>query len=113
LAGAALDAGVLVELAALVREPLELVLAVADEFEAFWTLGGGAGELKANWMGQLREHVRRGGWRGKVKPPGLLEHERHIERELGVGLPPGWSRHPGIKGAYLDEAGRTRKRARA
>lgn len=107
IAVAAFESGDLADLSEELEVPLDLLQAVAAEFEQYWRLGLKRHQRKQNWPGQLREHIRKGDWKGKVKPPGLLEHERFSE--TAGGPPPGWTPHPGIEGWWLDEHGASRR----
>jgi hypothetical protein len=47
----------------------------AREFVSFWTIGAGTGKKRRLWMRKLREDLRRAWREGKLRPPGILEHE--------------------------------------
>lgn len=57
LADRASESGVIAELAAQLRVSPDWARSVADEFVAFWVIGGGAGKRKTTWMRHLRQRI--------------------------------------------------------
>lgn len=56
--------------------PEDAVRAAVGEFAAYWTLGGGAGKTRRNWMARLRQRLHELGQQHKLgPPPGLVVHE--------------------------------------
>lgn len=72
---------VLAELSRALKQPIEVLRAGSEEFVAYWSIGGGAGRKKTRWMRLLREHLRRGAQEGRLKAPGLIEHEEQRAKE--------------------------------
>jgi hypothetical protein len=77
--------GTLVALAEKLAIPLESVRHEARQFEAYWTIGKGAGQRRTGWMGKLRQRVVEQHGRNELKPPGALEHaSRHGRGEAAI-----------------------------
>lgn len=51
-----------------------------QEFVTYWTIGKGMGRRKKFWMRELREDIRQAHERGRLKPPGMVEHEAFDDR---------------------------------
>lgn len=56
-----------------VSEPV--ILDAVREFVAYWTIGGGAGERRRNWLTKLRQRVHELAQQNKLKPEGAIAHE--------------------------------------
>lgn len=48
---------------------VEAVRLAINEFAAYWTIGGGSGKRRRNWMGRLRQRLHELGQQGKLGPP--------------------------------------------
>jgi hypothetical protein len=76
--------GLLVELAEKLGEPLAVIRDSAQEFVAYWTIGGGAQRKRSGWMRKLREHIRRAKLENRLRPPGAVEHIGWQRKERGL-----------------------------
>ncbi len=61
--------GILQEFAALAGIPVEPVRRQAEEFAGYWTIGGGAGKARRNWLGKLRQRLHELHAQGKLIDP--------------------------------------------
>ncbi len=98
--------GVFADLADKLRVAPESLRAEAKEYVDHFTLTA-PGERRNRWMTHLRRRLVSKAKAGELKSIGALEHER-LAPARG-GMPPGWSKHPAIPGAYLDDQGATRR----
>jgi len=68
--------GTLSAIAEKLSVPLESVRHEARQFEAYWTIGGGAGQRRTAWMGKLRQRIVEQHGKNELKPIGAVEHEQ-------------------------------------
>lgn len=75
LVARAVRAGVVSELADEYSTTIAAIEDALAEFVRYWTKGGGAGAVRADWMARARQRVKELHERGRLKAPGELEHE--------------------------------------
>lgn len=68
--------GTLAAVAEKLSVPIESVRHEARQFEAYWTIGKGAGQRRTGWMGRLRQRIVEQHGKNELKPVGAIQHER-------------------------------------
>jgi hypothetical protein len=68
-----------------------VILGSAEEFLSYWSIGGGAGQVRRNWQGKFRDHVRKAhseGWLRGAGPPGSMKRggQHEDDRASGNGV---------------------------
>lgn len=76
--------GLVAELSEKLNEPRAVIRDAIQEFVGFWTIGGGTGRRKRNWMRHLREHIRRSKLECRLRAPGAIESDFHRQTDRGA-----------------------------